>query len=546
MKKCPLILFILLLCFVSCTLEPSDNVHEWDNGVVTQDSTCVSTGLMMYSCSFCNATKVETIPVGDNHNYTKTLWSVSLGFCEVCEDCNDINTISSDGIKNGNTITKLYVSEDVKTITKDFTSYLGDLEEIVLPKTIESISEDAFCNNHKLSTITYEGTKTDWEKINLASGWNNGLSFIAAQCSDGKTCYNCIHKLTEHDAKAKTSTSDGNIHYWQCDYCDTVFTDSNGNTTLKGIEETILHNYVYKHGTLKHYQECTVCHVTTDKVSHSLVGGTCLCGYASPNSMVDLSSISGAPSVMVSNTELTYEKWYDVRVWAENNGYSFGNKGKEGNSGIEGAAPTDAKNQPVSGINWRDAIIWCNAYSEKEGLVPVYYTDADYNTPLRTSTNDVNLPSDQVVPGTQDCPYICSSTTGNLDISKCTSTGYRLPTVDEFKKVQAAGETFTYAGSNTIDDVCWYYGNSGQGAKLTQEVATLQANKWGLFDCSGNVWEWCFDWENSGSTTNKVIGGGSVETNADKCESGKIGESTPNLNNSTYGLRIYRSVFPTT
>jgi formylglycine-generating enzyme required for sulfatase activity len=74
----------------------------------------------------------------------------------------------------------------------------------------------------------------------------------------------------------------------------------------------------------------------------------------------------------IGETEITYELWYTIKTWAAGNGYTFANPGREGKGGLEGAAPTPAKNEPVTSISWRDAVVWCNAYSETGGKDPVY------------------------------------------------------------------------------------------------------------------------------------------------------------------------------
>ena len=60
----------------------------------------------------------------------------------------------------------------------------------------------------------------------------------------------------------------------------------------------------------------------------------------------------------LGKTEVTYEVWHEVLTWAESNGYTFANKGKEGSDGTEGAAPTEAgKKEPVTMVSWRDCIV---------------------------------------------------------------------------------------------------------------------------------------------------------------------------------------------
>lgn len=83
----------------------------------------------------------------------------------------------------------------------------------------------------------------------------------------------------------------------------------------------------------------------------------------------------------IGKTEITYQTWYDVFKWATDEArqekrYRFTNSGREGNDGVDGAEPTDRSNHPVTTVDWFNAVIWCNALSEKAGLDPVYYFDA--------------------------------------------------------------------------------------------------------------------------------------------------------------------------
>lgn len=70
---------------------------------------------------------------------------------------------------------------------------------------------------------------------------------------------------------------------------------------------------------------------------------------------------------------------------------------------------------------------------------------------------------------------------------------YRLPTEAEWEYAARAGTTGNYAGN--LDAMAWYKENSSDS---THDVATKQANAWGLYDMHGNVWEWCQDWYDSG------------------------------------------------
>ena len=88
-------------------------------------------------------------------------------------------------------------------------------------------------------------------------------------------------------------------------------------------------------------------------------------------------------------------------------------------------------------------------------------------------------------------------------LSKKTGKKYALPTEAQWEFAARGGvksKSYKYSGSNTIGDVAWYYDN---GEMRTHAVGSKQANELGIYDMSGNVWEWCADW--SGSYSSEAV-----------------------------------------
>lgn len=198
-------------------------------------------------------------------------------------------------------------------------------------------------------------------------------------------------------------------------------------------------------------------------------------------------------------------------------------------------------NLPVEMVSWYDCIEYCNKKSIKEGLEPFYEIDKDNKDP--NNMNDMD-----------DVKW-------SITIKE-NSNGYRLPTEAEWEYAAGGGQmskSHTYSGSDTAEEVAWYWINSGEkilsgewywpmiedNKNKTQAIGTKKANELGIYDMSGNVREWCWDWFgdvlDSSCGYARVWRGGGWLGDDQACETSYRGNYEANSKSYDQGFRVCRS-----
>ena len=493
------------------TSEVSDKAaHTFGDWTVTKEATEEAEGSREKSCTVCGYTVPEVIEkLAHTHKFA-TDWTkdeTHHWYAATCEHTTEVSEKAEHTFGNW-------------TTTKEATEEAEGTKE-------RSCTVCGYTATEAIAKLPHTHTfATEWSK-DKDNHWHAATCGHTTEVS-GKAAHTFGNWTTTKEA---TCTQEGKktVYCTVCEYEKEETIPANGHSL--GIWETTKEPTETESGKMQ--RECEVCGETVAKElqpapeGFRFVKGGTITGTESwtPSSSVFKSGRSlTIPDLIVSDHEVTRSEYKAVMGSDPSTASAYD---KDGNK-LSGDA---VLNNPVNKVSWYDALVYCNKLSMQENLTPCYT--------INSSTN----PEDwETVPTSSD-------STWNAATCDFEANGYRLPTAAEWEWLARGGQNYTYAGSNTVSEVAWCTDNTNDTG--TRDVKTKAPNGYELYDMSGNVCEWCWDWygvisditaaDGASSGACRVLRGGSWDHVDSWVTVSLLCYDVPNYHNAYLGFRVVRT-----